>query len=253
MATVHIKFNPETRRFGAVSSFLRRNKRKILLGGAIAAGAALGGSMLYNEVRRPSVDQAKSIHADTLTKEKQRLMSYYGLSESEFSMLAKLSGGITEQESNWGDSLRWRMKEVTPDWVLKAAKAVAGKDTTLSKGYGQVKYDYLDDKTKNNLAEYGVDADNANNFRNSALLTFSKLAEIYVSQVRGKTFTDAKGRTIPPNVAILYLYQGRRRGLLNSEVNPDNNKYIRNVKENEAKQGGMWEPTKESSDGKDSI
>jgi len=236
---MRIAFNPETRRFGTVSSFIKKHKGKLLAGAALA-GAALGGTMLYNEAKRPSVEQAKSIHAGTLISEKEKLMSQYGLSESEFSMIARLSGGVTEQESNWGDSLRWRVKEVTPDFVMKAAKAASGKDTTLSRGYGQVKFDYLDDKTKKNLAEYGVDETNTNNFRNSALLTFSKLAEIYVREVRGKSFTDAKGRNIPPDKAILYFYQGRKRGLLKSEVNPDNNQYISNVMGNQAKQDGMW-------------
>lgn len=138
-----------------MKDFVKKHKKKILIGGGIAA-AALAGKAAYNEITHPSHKQNVRAHRDTLLNKESSLREKFGLSSREFDMLARLSMAVTEQESKFGDSLRYKVKRLVPDFVQEAGRYMAGRRDGLSKGYGQVKYDIREGKTKSILKGYGV-------------------------------------------------------------------------------------------------
>lgn len=238
---MRIQYDAKTRTFG-IKDFVKKNKKKILIGGGIAALAAVGGKAAYNELTHPSHAHNIMEHRDVLKKEEATLRSRFGLSSSEFDMLARLSMAITEQESKFGDSLRYKAKRLVPDSVMSAGRWLIGKDGGLSRGYGQVKYDILDKKTKSLMDEYGISAGNVeDDAGKSALLTFSKLAEIYKKNVDGKTYYDKDGRKVDDATALRYFYNGRGGSLIRKEASPSENLYVNNTNRYLKEQGSLWD------------
>lgn len=237
---MRIAYDGQTRTFG-VKDFVKKHKKKILIGGAVAA-AALAGKAAYNEATHPSHKENVKAHRDTLLKHEEDLRQKFGLSSREFDMLARMSMAQTEQESNFGDGLRYKAKRLVPDFVAESARWLAGKHDGLSRGYGQVKYDIRSDKTKRILDEYGVTPKNVeDDASKSALMTFAAVAETYNTFVRGKSYYDKNGNRVADLDALRYFYNGRGRSLIRREANPSENLYINNTNRYIKEQSHLWD------------
>lgn len=237
---MRISFDEGTRTFG-LKDFVKKHKKKILIGGGIAA-AALAGKAAYNEITHPSHKQNVKTHRDTLLNEEASLRKKFDLSSREFDMLARLSMAITEQETQFGDSLRYKVKRLVPDFVMEVGRLVMGKHDGLSRGYGQVKYDIRDGKTKSIMKGYGVTPKNVEgDARNSAIMCFCAVAEIYKRYIKGKSYYDKDGNRVDDMTALRYFYNGRGRTLLRKEATPSENLYVNKSNRYLKEQAHLWD------------
>lgn len=237
---MRITFDGQTRTFG-VKDFVKKHKKKILIGGAVAA-AALAGKAAYNEATHPSHKENVKAHRDALMNHEEGLRQKFGLSSREFDMLARLSMAITEQETKFGDSLRYKVKRLVPDTVMETGRWLAGRHDGLSRGYGQVKYDIRDDKTKSIMKGYGVTPKNVeDSASNSAILTFGAMAEIYKRDIKGKSYYDKDGNRVDDATALRYFYNGRGGVLKRGEATPSENLYVNNTNRYLKKQELQWD------------
>lgn len=107
------------------------------------------------------------------TDNKKILTRKYNLTEEEYQSISKLALGILAQESKFGISDKYKVKEP----VAKVAKAVGFKDDEVSKGAGQIKY-----KTNygnSDLTELGINENNFKENKNTVLVVFDRLANSF--------------------------------------------------------------------------
>lgn len=171
-----------------------------------------------------------------LNQDRNYFMQKYGLSDEEYADYAKTAVNIARTESNFGDSPRLTLKNLTPDAVLKASKVFnaglesdsylkfahpvfgpfiaglrANPDTSLSRGFTQIKYesDIKNPKLRRMYNDLGVNDDNLqNDVRAMARGTVGRLIFNDQALETPRTFTD--GSVIPQEVArYMYWNAGR--------------------------------------------
>lgn len=105
---------------------------------------------------------AKSIvgkkYIDGLNDFRSQIMQDYDLTDDQYSDLMTFAVNIANQESKLGDSPRYKIKSNAPDSLIKALKHVSSKDTPLSRGLTQIKYnqDVDDPELSDFYAKYGI-------------------------------------------------------------------------------------------------
>lgn len=214
----------------------------------------------WNKTGNKEYDDNRKAYAQTIVNNKKFVSELFGLSSDEYNRLAELALGIAEQESKFGTSKRYSLKQTTLGGLLAQAKnAILG--THRSRGMSQIKME--DDNTT--MQEYysnqGIDEDSINNAEESAMATIGRLASIYRDEVRGRKFVDFDGNNMSVEDVLLYKWAGlgnrlnktrlsdkeerelikdyllfrnkghkRLKNYIKNRATPNTNKYLNNVK-----------------------
>jgi hypothetical protein len=178
-----------------------------------------------NAVKGKGNDNAKQM-AKALEDNKKSLMIDLGINGDIYNNLSLLSLGIAQQESKFGDSSKFKLKnEVTQD----VGKFLANDSSYNSKGLHQIKYDGLNIDVKQKLADYGITKSNLDDPSKSAIAQIIIMANAYKYEIPQLLKINPN---IDPYDMLLYLNQGKRRELTNKTATPEQNDYIQNVKRN---------------------
>lgn len=181
----------------------------------------------------------------TLETEKAKLMKLFNLNNDDYNDLALIAYGIMGQESNFGNSPRYMLKEnAQPAVVLvKAARTLFnGEDpfvkstANTSRGFTQIKY-LPDGAWREAYPE--ISKETLGNPKNSAIATIAYL----VGAVRTLRSISVENKLDPNKVRITkenmmdyvaYIYQGHGVQLKSatSNVNPDMNTYVQSLRKN---------------------
>jgi len=176
-----------------------------------------------NVVKGKGNDNAKQM-AKALENNKKSLMIDLGINGDVYNNIALLSLGIAQQESKFGDSPKFKLKnEVTQD----IGKALTFDKSYNSKGLHQIKYDGLNVDVKQKLADYGITKSNLDDPSKSAIAQIIIMANAYKYEIPQLLKINPN---IDPYDMLLYLNQGKRRELTNKTATPEQNNYIQNVK-----------------------
>lgn len=194
--------------------------------------------------------------AQSLVNQKQALMKDLNIDNDTYNELAQLTLGVAGQESNYGDSWKYKYKE-SPQGQndVKALKHLSKlfslEDPTHispnSRGFTQIKYDSQNKDVRNLFAKYGIKS--ADDLADPSKSTIGAL--IMMGYMHNNELPQLKSQMeklgVSKKEAILYLNQGKRSELTKGTATPDKNKYIQNVKKfgnrfvfnQKAQDGGM--------------
>ena len=133
------------------------------------------------------------------------------------------------QESGYGESTRYNIKHYAPI-LVDTVKAIKGDRSNNSQGLSQIKIDSMNEDTKALLKSYGITKDNVwNSGEKAGLATMLVLGKMFNDELKDtKILKSNKGMDYTD--ALMYIYQGKKKDLLNKTATPDKNKYINNVK-----------------------
>ena len=204
-------------------------------------------------------------YVNTLSTNKEQIQKEFGLTSNEYNKLAQLAVGIAQQESKFGTAKSYKIKQMTGDIGQDAAQYVRGviKDikknpiknyfasrlglsalhasthgsgregmnAANSKGYSQIKYDadITNTELKTKYDKLGVTKQSLETAQGSAIATIARLAYMYNTEIKGRTFKGENNSNIDKYDALLYKYQGKHNELKNNTATPNKNIYIANV------------------------
>ncbi len=178
----------------------------------------------------------------TLEDEKKNLMSLYKLSNDEYNELAVLAYGILGNESEFGESIRLKLKENNQSLVIAFKTYYQGRDpadaANTSRGYTQIK-NLPDGKFTEFYPE--INKSLLNSPRNSAIATIGYLVETarWMRGIANQNKSDpAKLRITKENMIDFmgYLYQGNSKAVRTSnksdQATPEFNSYYKKLQKN---------------------
>ena len=189
----------------------------------------------------PEKTKARNEHINAMMSRKQQLMKAYNLSNDEFNNLVKVSAGIIDQESEFGTSTRYALKQIPGvqfmGKILTGHPIDAFDSGQYSEGAGQIKEDYFPKKAG---AKFGISPES----KESTLLTvLDRYTTQVPSELRGKpagylkTVNSYKGMRSDTNeYAKSVLDKASSYGLSDYATSKEDlNKYKTEKKENQAK------------------
>ncbi len=181
----------------------------------------------FNSNKHKSNETQKFVN--TLQNKKSELMVKLNIDNDTYNNLAILSLGIAGQESNYGESLKYKAKENFPE-LISFIKNITGNKSCNSKGLTQIKINsYTDPEVRKILTEYKIDKNNLTIPENSAIATMIVLASMYKNELPKLAPYMAK-LNIGKMDAMLYLWNGKKKEITKETATPSQNKYITNVK-----------------------
>jgi LysM repeat protein len=163
----------------------------------------------------------------SLENNKENLMKNLGLSSYEYNTLAMLAMGIAQQESKFGTSTMYKLKNLDVTIgnrdinVQKAVKDIVGNNSYDSLGIGQIKYKGDNKNAQDMYKKAGV-TDDHNDISNEAKGIVARLAHIYKNQYLGKSkLFDEAG--ISTEEALAFLYNGGKVSEIKNAVEKNEN------------------------------
>lgn len=175
-------------------------------------------------------DNNRKSYAQAIVNNKRELQKRFNLTSDEYNNLAELALGIAEQESKFGTSDRYELKNYIPDFALNLSKYITrGHAGARSRGYTQIKIKGDNTGLQEIYKDLNINEDNINNADKSAIATIARLAYMYNTEVKGRNFKTAEGNNLNPYNALMYKWLGKNNELRNQTATPIKNKYIRNV------------------------
>jgi hypothetical protein len=171
-------------------------------------------------------DTNRKNFAQSIVNNKKQLQKEFGLTSDEYNHLAELALGLAEQESKFGTAYRYSMKQRLGEGMIQLIK---GTNHAISRGYTQIKNKGDNKELQAIYSKLGIDNNSIKTAGGSAIATIARLAHMYNTEVKGRTFTNQEGITINPYHALLYKWNGHNEQLTNHTATPENNVYIRNV------------------------
>lgn len=175
-------------------------------------------------------DDNRKSYAQAIVNNKRELQKRFNLTSDEYNNLAELALGIAEQESKFGTSDRYELKNYIPDFALNLSKYITrGHAGARSRGYTQIKIKGDNTGLQKIYKELNIDDDNIYNADKSAIATIARLAYMYNNEVKGRNFKTAEGNDLNPYHALMYKWLGKNNELRNQTATPNKNVYIRNV------------------------
>ena len=161
--------------------------------------------------------------AKALEESKQKLMKDLRINGDVYNDIAELTLGVAGQETDYGNSMKYKLKTETTQDVLKY---LVGNTSYNSKGLTQLKYDaHIKNKEIKTLFDnYGITKDNLEDGDKAALAQLILFSTMYKYELPAYKDVD-----IADMDKLLYLNQGKRSELKNNTATPDKNIYIRNV------------------------
>lgn len=178
----------------------------------------------YNDKLPESERSTATIFAKSLVNNKKQLQQDLGISSDLYNKLANLALGIAQQESQFGESDRYKLKQYTPDALMNLIRG----DSHRSRGITQIKLTGDNKELQNLYKKYGITEDTILNPDVAAKATMLRLYYMYANE--GSHFVGANGKEVPRLDALLYKWIGRNSELINHTATPELNNYINNVK-----------------------
>jgi hypothetical protein len=160
---------------------------------------------------------------NNIDKEKSRIIKMYGITNHEYNELSKLAFGILGNESQFGDSNKYWLKEAAPS-VIAILKG-NGLDTSRnSRGPTQIKT-----VPKKIASRYGVTKDSLERPRHAAVATMGFLAEA-LDELKAK---EKYHPSITPENRfdyIHYIYMGKSSEITKATATPNKNIYFKQIR-----------------------
>lgn len=175
-----------------------------------------------------NLPEAGKNFAKTLSTQKANLMKELRIDNDTYNDIAQLSLGIAKQESNYGNSQKYKFKENHQD-IVSFLKSCIGNHSSASRGLTQIKIkEYTDKNTLALLKKYNITAENLNNPQKSATATVIVLANMYKNELPALKSKMTK-LNLSYTDALLYLWNGKKNEIIEGTATPQHNKYIKNV------------------------
>ena len=105
-----------------------------------------------------------------------------------------------------------------------------GEKQAMSRGYAQIKNQGDSENLRNIYKELGIDNNTIKTPKGSALAAMARLAYMYNTEIKGRSFTGHNGVSVDPYDALLYKWQGKHKELSNHTATPGANRYIQNIR-----------------------
>lgn len=159
-----------------------------------------------------------------LSKEKSRLMKLYRLDNDEYNELARLAFGILGNESDYGRSFKYHVKESIP-LVVALLKGEGFNTAQNSRGLTQIKkVPALIEK------EYGTKKEDLGVPEHAAVATLGFLADALMElKVKARLNPDINSEN--QYDYLHYIYTGRPSEITERTATPEQNIYLRQIKE----------------------
>ena len=156
----------------------------------------------------------------SLNKLRPEFISKYNLTDDQYSDLMAFAINIAKKESDFGDSLRYKIKNEFPAFIKSGIRAILLKDPTVSRGISQVKIFPGERKTfKENGVKIGRIDDDPEQMARATLVK----SLINSNELGDKEYHYSDGTLISPeDVAAVYWNYGRITDNLND--NPETTK-----------------------------
>jgi len=163
--------------------------------------------------------------ASSIVNNKQNLMKDLKINGDIYNDIAELTLGVAGQETDYGNSVKYKLKT---ELVQDALKTVTGNNSYNSKGITQIKYDaqIKNEEVAKLFNKYGITKDNLESGDKAAIAQLILFATMYKYEL-----PNYKDVNIDDMDKLLYLNQGKSSELKNKTATPNENIYIRNVKE----------------------
>lgn len=216
----------------------------------------------YKKTGNVTLDNNRRKYMQAIVNNKKQLQEKFNLSSDEYNRFAEMALGLAEQETKFGTATSYAGKKlirnVVGDTLMdsvvnpigRAAKAIKEKRlphnlfTGASRGYTQIK---VSDDNKGMREVYdalNINEGNIDSPEVSALATMARLAYMYNTEVKGRTFKGQDGISVSPWDALLYKWNGKNEELVNNTATPEKNTYINNIK-NYASNFGLYREVNE--------
>ena len=190
---------------------------------------------------------------DGISSNKEAIQKAFNVSDQHFNKIAQLALGILEQESQFGTSDRYRLKQglrsvdvgylsptigislpssKTGVSLFDVIKTVKGNNTYDSLGMGQIKIEGDNEDTQKMYRKFGVTPENVRSDEKTAEAIMIRLLSMYKNEVQGREFKNKEtGAVIDPYDALLYKYKGGTAAkVLRNGQATGRNEYVQNVK-----------------------
>jgi hypothetical protein len=183
-------------------------------------------------VLNPEIQTVKvKAFIQAISDRKQELTLLYGIHGAEYNLLAHIAVGIMGRESKFYTHWKYRLKEMSPRSVemVKVINFYLGRSERIdpnSRGPTQIKY------IPETIARtYGIEPDDLRQPDFAAIATMGYLIEALATLKRLKDKYDLEMVT-PETYAdyLPYLYFGRASALRNKTATPENNLYVKAMK-----------------------
>lgn len=179
------------------------------------------------ERRTGSASEAEQAFVNNLEVIKEAMQREFNIDSRTYNEIAKLAIGITNNESNFGDSIRYTLKNSPVGALLTGIrKMIKGTDRSL--GLSQIKMQGDNEQMQALYKKYGLNPSMSemSDPKNCSLATMLRLLYMYKTEVERGKFTGQDGIEITPLEALLYKWMGRNNQLTQHLATPLQNRYI---------------------------
>lgn len=210
----------------------------------------------FNEINDNQMNQIKEENRrdfiQGIEESKEDLMREFDIDSSTYNKFASLALGIAEQESKFGTSVMYRVKNAIPEEKYSTVKRISNALSELkefdfqgaidaldsdktkvshrSRGITQMKIEGDNKETQEVYDKFGITNESLEDANKSAVGTMIRLLSVYKNEVMGRDFVNQEGEVIDPRDVVLYKYSGQNRQIKNKTATPERNIYIQNVK-----------------------
>ena len=164
------------------------------------------------------------------------IMKERGISDSRWADLSKQAVNITGVESKNGTSVRYKVKNALPDWMLHATQyIVRGKTMPISRGLSQIKVIPSQKQLNARYSKYGINDQTLKNSNfKQGQATVIKMDENRKSMKNNYTWKDGTPMTTE-EANNIYWNRGRLTSGLNDKNDNSNSGVVYNNKFNDRK------------------
>ena len=210
----------------------------------------------FNEINDNQMNQIKEENRrdfiQGIEESKEDLMREFDIDSSTYNKFASLALGIAEQESKFGTSVMYRVKNAIPEEKYSTVKRISNALSELkefdfqgaidaldsdktkvshrSRGITQMKIEGDNKETQEVYDKFGITNESLEDANKSAVGTMIRLLSVYKNEVMGRDFVNQEEEVIDPRDVVLYKYSGQNRQIKNKTATPERNIYIQNVK-----------------------
>ncbi len=157
-----------------------------------------------------------------IDKRKKELIKMYSLTNHEYNELSKLAFGILGNESQFGNSKKYWLKEAVP-FVVSIAKGNRFNTSSNSRGPTQIKT-----VPRKIARKYGVTKSNLEDPKKAAVATMGFLAEA-LSELKSKEKHHPKINSDNRFDYIHYIYMGKSSEITKATATPYKNIYFKQI------------------------
>lgn len=159
----------------------------------------------------------------TLQNEKSQLMTLLNIDNDDYNLLAEFSYGVLSPETNYGTSLKYKLKEKIP--TIVAILKGKGLDTSAnSRGLTQIKR-----IPKEVIEAYNIEKADLKEARYAAIVTLAFSADL-LRELRNMSYLHPAINEENIQDYLYYLYNGRHSEIRKATATPEKNISIRKIK-----------------------